>query len=156
MQSHRSDHWAVEPFLCPLLVKGTLKSTPPDHRAPHILARPGGGGEVVEGVGRWWRWWGGGGGGGEVVEVVVGRWWRWWGKGGMEVTGGRRGIQGSRWGGHWELNLGPLDAGPHVLPLGWGGGPHWEFNLGPKCIKLLKNECFFDHLFFNPFFYLII
>ena len=30
------------------------------------------------------------------------------------------GIQGSRWGGHWELNLGLLDARPQVLPLGCG------------------------------------
>ena len=38
-----------------LLVTGTLKSDPPGQRAPHILAHPGGGGEVVEVVGRWWR-----------------------------------------------------------------------------------------------------
>ena len=64
MQSPRSYHWAVEPFMGALLVTGTLKSPPPGQRAPHILAHPGGGGEVVEVVGRWWRWWGNGGGGG--------------------------------------------------------------------------------------------
>ena len=79
-------------------------------------------------------------------EEVVGK------RQGWRSQGEGKGVQGHR----WELNLGPLDAGPHVLPLGWGGGPHWEFNLGPKMYKTAEKMIFFDHLFFSPIFYLII